>query len=191
MSPKPKSSVFPQLGTQKSKWKRFGEHLGIFHPLKKSWGSLGKKNCPLKITVLSVSDGSSVCDTKTNFAVEKKRASIINCWCCNTHIIMPYSIITATQASVDTGWAIAAVSHLNNVGDSGGISDNGEGLYNPFSSRSYRKKEKKISIGGVQAATAVLDRALTEYCHERNEVHGCLITLPDIMGVSLQGACLS
>lgn len=104
---------------------------------------------------------------------------------------MPYSIITATQASVDTGWAIAAVSHLNNVGDSGGISDNGEGFYHPFSSRSYRKKEKKISIGGVQAATAVLDRALTEYCHERNEVHGCLITLPDIMGVSLQGACSS
>lgn len=53
------------------------------------------------------------------------------------------------------------------------------------------KKKKKISIGGVQAATAVLDRALTEYCHERNEVHGCLITLPDIMGVSLQGACSS
>lgn len=147
-------SLFPQLSTLKSKWEEcFGECLGILYPWKKkSWE---KKNRPPKITVFSAMQWQ-LCvwhkkNTKTNFAEEKK-GSIINCWCCNTGIITPYSIISDSGFCrhcplVLLHWAIEAVSHLNNVGDGGGISDKREGFYHLFSSRSHRKWLILVKVG--------------------------------------------
>lgn len=99
-------------------------------------------------------------NTNQNKIFAEEKVPIINCWCCNTRFITPLSIITATQASVDTpgrlaGWAIVAVSHLNNVGDSRGISDKREGFNHLSSSRSHskwlilakvgQKKRKKVA----------------------------------------------
>lgn len=61
-------------------------------------------------------------------------------------------------------------------------------IFSPVGHTRKEKKKTNFSKGGVQAAAAFLDKALTEYCRERNEVHGCLIILPDILEVSLQGA---
>lgn len=60
--------------------------------------------------------------------------------------------ILSTPPGCLAAWAIAAVSHPDNVRDSSGISDNGEEFYHPSTSTSHNKCLILESTGSVQSS---------------------------------------